>query len=225
MLRQQSGTLMAVADGVGGSQAGEVASRLATQTLSDQLSRASQGERPEVLMRTAFVAAHQAVRDTRRLPDTPGPDMGTTLTCAWIMQGEVVVGHAGDSRLYLLRQGEIRQLTDDHSVTGELARQGQITQVEAQHHPQRHMLTNALGERSFWVDVRTWPLQAGDLLCLCTDGLIDALQTPEVARIILDAGVEEGPSRLIAAALDAGAQDDVTVLVAAVDQDDVGVRA
>ncbi len=225
MVHQQTGALMAVADGVGGSQAGEVASHLATQILNDQFSRAAQGAPPEALMQEAFVAAHHAVMDTRRLPDTPGRDMGTTLTCAWIIQGEVVVGHAGDSRLYLLRQGAIRQLTEDHSVTGELARRGQITRAQAQHHPQRHVLTNALGDRSFWVDVRTWPLEAADLLCLCTDGLIDALDTEEVAHIILEAGVEEGPSRLIAAALEAGAQDDVTVLVAAVDQEDVEVRA
>ncbi len=213
---------MAVADGVGGSKAGEVASRIATQTLSDQLSRGLDGQVAETVMLTAFQEAHRAVMNTRRLPDTPGADMGTTLTCAWIIEDGVVVGHAGDSRLYLVREGAIRQLTDDHSVTGELTRQGQITPAEAQTHPQRHVLTNALGDETcFWADVRTWRLEARDLLCLCTDGLSDALPTEEVARIVLEAGVEEGPSRLIAAALAAGAQDDVTVLLAALDQEDV----
>lgn len=216
---------MAVADGVGGSKAGEVASRIATQTLSDQLSRGLGGRVAETVMLAAFQEAHRAVMTTRRLPDTPGADMGTTLTCAWIMEGGVVVGHAGDSRLYLVREGTIQQLTDDHSVIGELTRQGQITRAEAQRHPQRHVLTNALGdEHSFWADVRSWRLEAGDLLCLCTDGLVDVLATEEVARITREAGVEEGPSRLIAAALAAGAQDDVTVLVAALDQEDVEAR-
>lgn len=213
------GDLLLVADGMGGYAGGDVAARLAAETLAAPPLAAP----PQAgAVRAAFERAHTRIREMAARH--PGwQEMGTTLTAAWVGQGRLVVGHVGDSRAYLVRGGRATQLTQDHSVAGELMRDGHLTQQEARRHPQRHMLTRSLGgERAPEVDVVEVPLAPGDRLVLCTDGLTGALETDEIARMVSGAhSAREAADALLREAIRRQAPDDVTVVVAFVEADDL----
>jgi len=203
--------LVAVADGMGGHRGGEVASATALEALRAAVSSG----RP---LRDAVEDANRAVFEKASTDDSLR-GMGTTLTAATLAAGDtLLVGHVGDSRAYLLRDGELRQLTTDHSLVEELVRDGRLTPDEAAVHPQRSIITRALGVDST-VDVDVYPVELvpGDVLLFCSDGLTGMLQPDLIAGELRR---EDDPARaatkLVDAANAAGGEDNITVVVVAV---------
>jgi serine/threonine protein phosphatase PrpC len=211
--------LVAVADGMGGHRAGEVASATALEALRAAITHG----RP---LRESMQDANEAVF-TKSLTDEELRGMGTTLTAATLVTGgTVLVGHVGDSRAYLLHDGELRQVTVDHSLVEELVREGRLTADEAAVHPQRSIITRALGvDASVEVDVYPVELAPGDRLLLCSDGLTGMVQAETIAATLRR---EEDPARAAAALIDAanvaGGEDNITAVVVAV-TDDLPLRS
>lgn len=198
--------LVAVADGMGGHVGGEVASRLAIEHATSDDGDLTPAER--------IMAGNNAIMDAV-LENPRLAGMGTTMTLALLEPiGRVTIGHVGDSRAYLWRDDELRRVTDDHSVVEEYIAAGQLTEQEARHHPQRGMLTRALGlGRQLDVDVRRERLLPGDRFLVCSDGLTSMLDDDEL-RVLLSAGTpEEAVWNLIDAANLAGGHDNITVVV------------
>jgi len=203
--------LFAVADGVGGARAGEVASRLAAAAaLEDTSAGGSAEERVAGLIQEANRRVHRAATQ-----DSARSGMGTTMTVALVEDGAVAIGHVGDSRAYRLRSGGLEQLTEDHSLVGELMRSGNLSPEEARVHPQRNVVTRALGSDPD-VDVDTFSVDArpGDVFLLCSDGLSSMVGDDEIQKTLeryrsdLDAAVKT----LIRQALKAGGEDNITVV-------------
>lgn len=196
--------VLMVADGMGGHVAGEVASRLAINAAAS--STLDPGDR--------VAAANRAIREeVARQPDLQG--MGTTLTLVELTpEGTARFGHVGDSRAYLFRGGELRQLTDDHTVAAEYVALGQLSVEEATGHPQSHMLTRCLGLTRFVnVDEFDLELQAGDRLLLCSDGL-NLMVAPDVIVENLSGGTaDEAAWKLVEVANKAGGHDNTSVIV------------
>jgi serine/threonine protein phosphatase PrpC len=206
------GLFLAVADGLGGYLAGEVASHLAVRTVAALVAK-HQGAPDEAFLRTAFRAANEAIWRARRRPDTPGSEMATTLTAAYVRPGEVLVAHVGDSRLYVRRAAGLERLTEDQSFVGELVRAGALDPADAVRHPQRHMLLHALGHDSEpAVRVTRAPFSAGDVLLLCTDGVTHALSDEELVHLLGEPGPDTA-ARLVARANELGGEDNATAIV------------
>jgi protein phosphatase len=205
--------LFAVADGLGGHLAGEVASWLAVQTVERFLEIAKRGD-PLELLRQAMLRANRLVfRESQSNPDRRG--MGTTLTVAWLRDSLLYVGHVGDSSAYHFRNGHLNKLTRDHSLVEEMRHLGGITEEEARSHPQRHILTRAIGtEPQVAVDTLVFSLQEGDLVLLCTDGLSSVVSLPEIEEILKTTPqLGEAIDRLVKLALRRGAPDNLTVVL------------
>ena len=204
--------LFAVADGMGGARAGEVASRMVVEHLERGLA-ASGGSAEE---RLAAVVA-QANGDIHRLAssDDERAGMGTTLTAAYVDDTEVSFAHVGDSRAYRLRGGDLAQLTKDHSLVRELVDRGKLTEREAEDHPQRSVITRALGpEAAVKVDSFTIKGQPEDVVLLCTDGLTSMVEPERIADILRHApSLNEAGQRLIDAANQRGGRDNITVVL------------
>jgi PPM family protein phosphatase len=203
--------LFAVADGIGGLQDGDVASRLALDTLD-----ASRAENHSISgLLSAGRAANSAVwrQATKKGGDAT---MGTTLTALAVTNdAAMVVLHAGDSRLYRFRRGRLDQLTHDHTVVADLIRAGELSEDEAHVHPYRHVLTRALGVApELELDHAAVPCESGDRLVLCTDGLFKTLSSAEMKTVLTSkADSQESADSLVAGALDRTQGDNVTVLV------------
>jgi len=203
--------LFAVADGMGGAKAGEVASAVAVEAVE----RARESREP------AEAQLARIVRDAnRRIYDLAVADesrrgMGTTLTLAKVQGDEVSLAHVGDSRAYRMRDGELSQLTRDHSLVAELERSGQITAQAAEHHPQRSIITRALGpEPDVEVDTYTLAGRDGDLFLICSDGLTSMISDDEVASILTSArSLDEAADALVLAANQSGGKDNITVIL------------
>jgi len=200
-----------VADGMGGAQAGEVASKIATETFEQGLP--DSGSPEERLAERVREANHQIYELSRSDRDRAG--MGTTLTAAYVDDTSVAIAHVGDSRAYLFRDGTLERLTQDHSLVEELVRQGKLTPEQAAGHPQRSIITRALGpEASVEVDTWTYPVRAGDILLLCSDGLTTMISEERVAGILGEARSLDGTAdALIDAANEAGGRDNITVVL------------
>jgi protein phosphatase len=200
-----------VADGMGGAQAGEVASKIATETFEQGLP--DSGSPEERLAERVREANHQIHELSRSDRDRAG--MGTTLTAAYVDDTSVAIAHVGDSRAYLFRDGTLERLTQDHSLVEELVRQGKLTPEQAAGHPQRSIITRALGpEANVEVDTWTYPVRAGDILLLCSDGLTTMISEDRVAEILGAAGSLDGTAdALIDAANEAGGRDNITVVL------------
>jgi serine/threonine protein phosphatase PrpC len=202
--------VFAVADGMGGAQAGEIASRLAAESLRHEPGDGSGVERVTAMIQ----AANRRVYDSaNEKSDLSG--MGTTITVALVEDGLVSIGHVGDSRAYLIRDGALEQLTEDHSLVAELQRSGKLSAQEAEHHPQRSVITRALGtDPDVDVDTYTVEPRTGDLFLLCSDGLTTMvgdetiLGVVELHRDNLDVAARE----LIARANRGGGEDNITVV-------------
>jgi protein phosphatase len=196
--------LFAVADGMGGAQAGEVASKLAAGAVKER------GADVESLIQEANRRVHQ-----RSLEDPNTSGMGTTLTVAEVEDGVVSIGHVGDSRAYLVRDGNLEQLTEDHSLVGELMRTGKLSAEEAETHPQRSMITRALGtDPNVDVDIFSVEPRTGDLFLLCSDGLTSMVDDREILRVVEEKrGDLDGLVKaLIKAANKGGGEDNITVI-------------
>ena len=204
--------LFAIADGMGGAQAGELASSLAAGAVRDDESVSGSGERRVAeLIQEANRRVYQ-----RSSQDASASGMGTTMTVALVEDGAVVFGHVGDSRAYLIRDGRLEQVTEDHSLVAELVRSGKLSPEEAETHPQRSVITRALGtDPDVDVDTFSIPTQAGDLFMLCSDGLTSMvedeaiLEAAEKHRADLQAAVKA----LIRAANKGGGEDNITVVL------------
>jgi PPM family protein phosphatase len=204
--------LFAVADGMGGAQAGEVASHMAVEVLEQGLPDGvgSIEERLRARVREANARILELAESDDQLAG-----MGTTLTAAYVGEDDLTVAHVGDSRLYRLRDGELERLTDDHSLVEELVRQGKLTPEEADEHPQRSIITRALGaEPGVEADSRTWPARADDVYLICSDGLTSMVPEAQVAQVIQGAPSLAAAGRtLIDAANEAGGRDNITVVL------------
>jgi PPM family protein phosphatase len=203
--------LFAVADGMGGAKAGEVASGLAAAAVQDDANDVASGEaRVSGLVEEANRRVFRRANEDREVSG-----MGTTMTVALVEEDRVAFGHVGDSRAYLIRDGRLEQLTDDHSLVAELVRSGKLTPEEAETHPQRSVITRALGTEAD-VDVDTFSIHAapGDVFLLCSDGLTTMVDD----GTILDAVERHRPDlqaaakALIAAANRGGGEDNITVV-------------
>src|SRR5258708_5887307 len=208
--------LFAVADGMGGHQAGERASRMALDTLSEVLKPPAKSDnREDVLaaLRDATQAAGAAIFDAAQAdPDLQG--MGTTLTSLWFHGGRVYLAHVGDSRAYLFRDGRTQQLSDDHSWVSEQVRAGMMTEEEAKESKFRHIITRSVGfEREVMVDGAAIPVQAGDCYLICSDGLSNYVEGEELARILTSRFYREVPRLLVELANDPGGDGNNTVVV------------
>jgi serine/threonine protein phosphatase PrpC len=203
--------LFVVADGMGGAQAGEVASRMAAEAFAGGLpDEGTPEQRLEVRVREANRRIHELQQDDRTLSG-----MGTTITAAYLDGDELALAHVGDSRAYLLRDGELARLTRDHTLVEELVRRGELTEAEAAEHPQRSIITRALGpEPDIDIDLHTHPVRDGDVLLLCSDGLTGMLSEAEVAEILQQArDLATAGRALVAAANEAGGRDNITVVL------------
>jgi len=205
--------LFAIADGMGGAQAGEVASRLAAAAFEEGAA-AIQGEEG---VATVVRAANARIFE-RAVHDPSVAGMGTTATVAVVDESAatVTIAHVGDSRAYLYRLGVLEQLTTDHSLVGELVRSGRLTEDEAAVHPHRSVITRALGtDADVEVDTLTHEAVPGDVVLLCSDGLSAMVRDEEIARVLEASGGAPGEAAaaLVAAANAAGGEDNVTVVL------------
>lgn len=200
--------LLVVADGMGGHVAGEVASQLAAETLQNSV--VAGADHPIVMLNTAIDHANTLIyRMAKEKNELSG--MGTTVTAALVDGATLYWGHVGDSRLYLLRGGELKQITEDHSLVGELVRSGSISAQEALTHPHRNILTRAVGTSDqVRVDSGSLDLVAGDVILLCTDGLTNMLSDDTIREILLNN--KDAVEVLIAEANAAGGLDNITVI-------------
>jgi protein phosphatase len=200
-----------VADGMGGAQAGEVASRMVIDAFRAGLPQ--QGT-PEERLSVVVQRANSEINGRSRSESTSA-GMGTTVTAAYLDADAVSIAHVGDSRAYLLRDGELTRLTEDHSLVEELLRGGRLTEEEAADHPQRSVITRAVGiEPIVEIDTWTYPLRSGDVILLCSDGLTSMISEQEVRSELLAAtGLDDAARRLIAAANEAGGRDNITVVL------------
>ena len=202
--------LFAVADGMGGAQAGEVASRIAAGAFEQERDAAAP---PETQLEGVAKSANREIHDLAQ-KDSSRAGMGTTLTAALVKDNEVSLGHVGDSRAYVLRDGELKRLTKDHSLVEELRRQGRLTDEEAEEHPQRSIITRALGpEPEVNVDTMTYPARSGDVFLLCSDGLTTMISDEQIADILGEAKtLRSAVNRLIDAANAQGGRDNITAV-------------
>jgi serine/threonine protein phosphatase PrpC len=204
--------LFAVADGMGGAQAGEVASRLAAAAFrefheADELA-------PEERLKAIIQEANRRIYE-RAATDTDASGMGTTITAALLAGDRVFIGHVGDSRAYRVHAGVLEQLTEDHSLVGDLMRSGRITPEEAEAHPQRSVITRALGTDPN-VDVDAFEVKAapGDVFLLCSDGLTTMVSDEDILGIVSAAkSQEDAAAALVKAANRGGGEDNVTVVL------------
>jgi PPM family protein phosphatase len=203
--------LFVVADGMGGAQAGEVASKAAAESFSGELPEGV----PEGVLEQTIEGANRTIHElARKDPDLAG--MGTTITAAIVdlEAEEVAIGHVGDSRAYRLRGGTFEQLTRDHSLVEEMRRKGQLTDAQAEDHPQRSIITRALGpEPEVQVDLQTVPAQAGDVFLICSDGLTTMLDDEKIAHVLARAtSLQSAVRALVDEANRAGGRDNITVV-------------
>jgi len=203
--------IFVVADGMGGAQAGEVASK----TAADAFDRALPEGSPELFLRETIEEANRRIHDLARA-DPSKAGMGTTITAAIVdaQTEEVGIGHVGDSRAYRLRRGRLERLTRDHSLVEEMRRKGQITDAQAEDHPQRSIITRALGpEPEVEVDLQTVPAAPGDVFMLCSDGLTTMVSEERIAAVLSGAtSMREAVRTLIDEANGAGGRDNITAL-------------
>ena len=204
--------LFMVADGMGGARAGELASRMCAEAFAELDLIQHQGE--EALRATISVANRRIWDRSRTDAETSG--MGTTVTAALVGDNGVVsFAHVGDSRAYLLRDGALQRLSEDHSLVHELVRQGQLSEVEAEQHPQRSVITRALGtDEEVQIDTFSLEARPGDVLLLCTDGLNTMVSESDIAGALASqSGASDVARKLVRAALKAGGEDNVTAVV------------
>ena len=213
------GPLFAVADGMGGHRGGEVASQLAVETL-EKLFKEGAGDLPDQVQEANRVVFERSVLDRKVA------GMGTTLTAALVEGDRVRLAHVGDSRAYLLRDGTLRLLTEDHTLVHRMVSEGEISKEEAETHPQRSVLTRALGVDTV-VDVDDDSLQVrpGDRLLLCTDGLTSMVSEDEIEDVLRTVpDPQEAAQRLVRMANEAGGVDNTTVVILDFSDDDAAGR-
>lgn len=219
------GVLVVVADGMGGHSAGEVASRLAV----DVVTRAYYEDRddPRSALENAFHEANHEIHKAAE-KDASKNGMGTTCTALVLQNGTAISAHVGDSRLYLIREGSIYLMTEDHSAVMEMVKAGLITLEQARHHPEKNVILRAMGSHAE-VEVTTWqepfPVRAGDHFLLCSDGLYDLVEDEEIKQIVMLSAPPTACENLIALAKERGGHDNITVgIVGLIAEGDLAAR-
>ncbi|WP_053226609.1 Stp1/IreP family PP2C-type Ser/Thr phosphatase [Solirubrobacter soli] len=204
--------LFVVADGMGGAQSGEVASEMAVEAFGAGI---PDGDSPAEGLVHIIETANQRIHERSR-SETQRAGMGTTVTAAYVGENSVTVAHVGDSRCYRVRDGELQRLTDDHSLVGDLVRLGKLTEEQAETHPQRSVITRALGpEPNVMVDVEEYGARAGDLFLVCSDGLTSMVREDKLKPLLsgYSGPLDKLGHSLIAAANQAGGRDNITVIL------------
>jgi protein phosphatase len=210
--------IFAVADGMGGAQAGEIASRLAAAALEETDPGAKSGaERVTSLIQEANRRVHQ-----RAIADPATSGMGTTMTVALVEGTRVTFGHVGDSRAYRYRDGAIEQITEDHSLVNELLKSGKLSPEEADSHPQRSVITRAVGtDPDVDVDSFTIDAEVGDVFLICSDGLTDMVDDEDIRSVLekFHNDLDRATKSLVSAANRGGGEDNITVVAFAISED------
>lgn len=202
--------LYGVADGMGGHKGGEVASTSAR----DDLLRELEGKTPSVAALSGAIEEVNRQIYHQQEHDDALTGMGTTLSVLWMSDNFVYIGHVGDSRVYLLRDGEFKQMTLDHSLVEQLVRESVLTEEEAQNHPMRNIITRAIGtDESVEVDVVVEERRKGDLWLACSDGLHGLVDDRQMRDALRQYAPEKAADVLLKAALDAGGRDNVTLVI------------
>ena len=202
--------LYGVADGMGGHKGGEVASTSAR----DDLLRELEGKTPSVAALSGAIEEVNRQIYHQQEHDDALTGMGTTLSVLWMSDNFVYIGHVGDSRVYLPRDGEFKQMTLDHSLVEQLVREGVLTEEEAQNHPMRNIITRAIGtDESVEVDVVVEERRKGDLWLACSDGLHGLVDDRQMRDALRQYAPEKAADVLLKAALDAGGRDNVTLVI------------
>lgn len=218
--------LLVVADGMGGHQAGEVASKTAVNAVKNCiLTDVAAEEDPQHVLAQAVRSANTEVF-TKATADQSLQGMGTTLTVALEHEATWYFAHVGDSRAYVLRNASIEQISSDHTLVAELVRTGAITDVEAEEHPQKNVITRAVGtDLSVKPDLFNIPMKGADALVLCTDGLTNVVNDKEIHQAIQsDSPLNEAVEQLVQLANERGGQDNITILAIRHDRSDEGVN-
>lgn len=208
------GRLAVVADGMGGCEGGQFASRIAVDTVQESYSSAREGDPQELLLEAVHLANVRVQENAQANPALHG--MGTTLTAAAVVGGNLYFAHVGDSRLYLLREGSLRAVTHDHTLVARLVESGVIRPEDAESHPQKHVLTAAVGVgEEISADFAPEPiaLEKSDVLLLCTDGLWGQMSEAEMADILSSRKLEAAARALVQLAKEHGGPDNITLLV------------
>lgn len=211
------GMTFVVCDGMGGHAAGQIASELAAKTFLDVYYNHPGDNTPSALL-SGVKAANRYVLDVARaVPSRRG--MGTTLSALTFLQDTAWVAHVGDSRIYRLREGELAQITQDHTWVDEAIRLGQISPEEAETHQYRHVLTRAIGtEDNVPPDIFSFDLRPGDIFLLCSDGLINHVHDQAIAETLGENGPSAAAWKFVGAALVGGGSDNCTVMIVRVDE-------
>ena len=209
-----------VCDGMGGVNGGRIAAHIATDTMQQYFARQMRSLQPgnekSFIMR-GFDITNRAVYE-KATSDPEMMGMGTTGVCAYASNGMAHVVHAGDSRAYLFHEGELRQITRDHSMVQQLVDSGKITREQAAQHPKKNLITRALGVSANIVpEYNRCEIEVGDIIFLCTDGLTNMISDEEIALVLREVPFFDAPSILVDRALQAGGQDNITVLLMGVE--------
>lgn len=214
--------LLVVADGMGGHKAGDFASRFVVEALKEELAK-SKEDGPEAMMRKAIESANHRLIEVSR-QDVRLQGMGTTLVAATVIEHTLYFANIGDSRLYLLND-EIRQLSRDHSFVQEMVRLGGINAEEAKHHPDKNIITRAIGAKEeVEIDFFEYRLKKGDIILMCSDGLSNMMEDAEIFRIVKSSrDIVEAVERLVERANGNGGNDNIGVVVAEPFVDEVNV--
>lgn len=214
--------LLIVADGMGGHRAGEFASRFVVESLKQDLAQSTE-DGPEAMIRKAIIAANSKLIETAN-QDSRLKGTGTTLVVATVIEHTLYFANIGDSRLYLLND-DIRQLSRDHSFVQEMVRLGGISAEDAKNHPDKNIITRAIGAREkVEIDFFEYRLKKGDIILMCTDGLSNMIEDEEIFRIVKSSrDVVEAVERLVEKANDNGGSDNIGVIVAEPFADEVNV--
>lgn len=206
--------LWGVADGMGGHNGGDIASQMAVLMLGRYLEGADPSEEK---LEEGFQEINRLIYK-EQIKDQTLSGMGTTLTVLWEKADSIHLGHIGDSRAYLLRNGQMMQISEDHSMVAELVRDGILTEEQAQNHPYRNVITQAVGttEENLHVYLRTLNKQRGDKYLLCSDGLYEYVTRDEMQYLLQRFSPEDAADKMIEMALQGGGKDNITVLIAEV---------
>ncbi len=217
----QAPIFIAVADGMGGHKAGEVASALAIRTTEEKVSKTSHLD-----IRDIFNSANEKIINHANLHDKICSGMGTTLSLGVLRRERLYIGHIGDSRIYLIRDGDIKLLTKDHSLVAELVEKGEIKPEQAESHPQRHIITRALGiDEQVLLDESEAMILVQDILVFCTDGLTNLVNNQEIKETLLSAAnLQDGAECLVNLANQRGGHDNITIVCGMVEACDIEKR-
>ncbi|RLQ95929.1 Stp1/IreP family PP2C-type Ser/Thr phosphatase [Falsibacillus albus] len=214
---EENDLLAVVADGMGGHNAGDVASEMTKEKISELWSQSSKVNAPSEaeswLTDQVKVINRHIYEHANQNPDCEG--MGTTLVAAICHERFVTIAHIGDSRVYILNDLGLQQLTSDHSLVNELVRLGQISKEDAEHHPRKHWILKSLGtEPNVEADIKTITFEEGDILLLCSDGLSNKLSEGEMGQILQESiSLEEKADRMIGLANEYGGEDNITLVI------------